>query len=157
MMNNIRTGIRGAQNLPGDAANAIELQQWNIRRKYAVGFRLAFAVGVNSFPQIKFPGMARMMLGFTLFDDSANPGNLATINLNNENIITDTSWTEYTKVNQFNNALGQVTGSSYKDEYYPYPRALSGNDGVLVTYKTLVTGNLNITFYYKSVLDLTVV
>jgi len=147
-------GQDSPQNLPGNFDSAEALQGFNRKRKYSIGFTLPTSVGPNTFDQVSFPGSARLLLGFKLFDDTGDPLNVCTINLNNENIITNASWADFTTVNQFQNVAGLVTGSSFNGEFYVYPRGLSGNDGLIITYNARTGGNLLATFYFKTASDL---
>ncbi len=153
MRRRVRIGKDSPQNLPGNFESSEALQKFNRARKYSIGFQFDTVVGLNKFPQVSFPGSARLHLGFTMFDDTGNPLNVCTINLNNENIITDASWADYTKINQFRSTDGEVTGSSFNGEYYVYPRALSGDDGVKIQYTAVTGGHFLITFYFKTDLD----
>lgn len=140
--------IIGSPELPGNAMDMRAVQEWTIRRKYSKGYNFTTVTPSNTFQNIGFPGTARKLLGFSVFDTSKDPLNLITININNEDIVTDISWVELCKVNQFVNAAGQVSGTSFKDEYYRYERLLSGKDSVKITYKANTAGQLFVTFHF---------
>lgn len=147
----IRTRRESPQNLPGNFESTEAMQAFNRKRKYSIGFTFpTSATALNEFNNVSFPGTARMLLGFKLFDNTGDPTNVITINLNNENIVTSDSWANYTTVNQLRTVAGQVTGSSFNGEFYVYPRGLSGNDGIKITYKANTAGILLATFYFKT-------
>lgn len=138
--NNLRQQPDITTSVPGDFETAELMKLFNNKRKYSRGYRLPIAVGSQTFENMQFPGMARLMLGFTLFDTTGDANNLITININQEDIVSNVSWSEYTKTNVVRAVPGEVTGSSYNGEYYIYPRPLSGNDAIKITY-TALTGN----------------
>jgi hypothetical protein len=154
MLTNLRKPlIEAVPELPGGFDSANSLQRFNVNRKYCIGFQFTVQVKDQTFQNIQFPGTARMFLGFTMFDTSRDPANSFSLNLNNEDIVTSSSWAEFTKVNQFP-ANTLVSGTSYKEEYYPYPRALSGNDKVKIQYTGKTGGTLFVNFYFKDVLTI---
>jgi hypothetical protein len=154
MRPNLRKPFAGHTNTPGDFASMEALHEWNIKRKYAVGFDFDTKVGTQTFPGISFPGTARMMLGFVVFDDTGDPKNKFTLTINNEQIVTNASWGDYSKMRGLSTTVTDVGGSNYKDEYFVYPRALSGNDGVVLQYDVASAGHFWILFFYKSIVDI---
>lgn len=136
-------------------ADMQKLQEWNTKRKYVKSFKFTTVAGTNTFQAIQFPGMARFLLGWTVWDDSNDVQNTFTLNLNNEDVITDTSWAEFCKILfSDTNTLALVIGSSFKDEYFSYPRALNGNDSVKITYTAVTGGHIAFNFYFKNNLDI---
>jgi len=148
-----RPRIRTYSTNPGGFQDDGALKQFNIDQKYSIGFNFATVSGANNFPGIKFPGTAKMLLGFKTFDTSGDASNVLTLNINNDDLVTDDSWANYSTVQSLQTVAGRVTGSSFNGEYYKYPRALSGNDGVKLSYNAATTGRFFITFYYRTSFD----
>ncbi len=132
------------------------LQKWMSRRKYVAAFNFTtVTTTINTFQNLRFPGSARFLLGWTVWDDSLDIRNIFTINLNEENIVTDASWAEYCKVrfSGVGGAAANVLGTSFNGEYYPFPRALNGNDAVKISYTANTAGHIAFTFYFVNNLD----
>lgn len=130
-------GFNPDNDFPGSKgyAGTVEQIQGMIRRQKKVqGFLLAVAAGNNTFP-ITLNSKGRVFLGIKLAFGAA-VGDLFTLTINNEKVISNG-----TVVNFINTSL-------CGDEYYSFPRPLSGSDSIRLDYIAAGGITLGINFYF---------
>lgn len=126
---------------PGDMMGLTvdQVQQYIKRQKKAKGFSQLLTLGDNNTVDVKLPGSARVMLGFSL-DGILGAGVVlngqVTLQINNEIMI------ENVPVKFFSAAFTD-------EEYYFFPRPLSGNDDIKLFVKGVTAVyTIESIFYY---------
>ena len=119
-----------------------QIQQYIQKQKKSQGYNVTVSTGSNtSLSNVELPGTARVMLGFAftfteLTDPAAEITGRMTMKLNNEIMIDETLITMF--------------GAGFTDEeYYFFPRPLSGNDKLEIQIDGVITAySLNGNFVY---------
>lgn len=138
--------------IPGAALgikNMNQVHEFNgevLRRK---GFFTRTVVGNNSI-NIQLSGQAKLLCGILVFDDSGDPQNTLTLNINNDIRIEQVSNSSLTRI-FVNGTPGPASFGvgPYCNEYFPVNALLNGNnDSITVDYNAVTGANVFITFYY---------
>jgi len=130
----------GIQSGKGDVAAKIDAVRAFIKQqKRAKGFLFGISIGSGNKLNIDLSGSARMLLGWAiLFDTDAAPGDIPlniTLKVNNEEIVEEVNPLFFSP-------------DFMDDEYYFFPRPLSGTDSITMLAEGVADINMKIVFYY---------
>lgn len=130
----------GVQTAGGDVAARIESVRAFIKKQKRVkGFVFGITSGTGNKLNIKLSGAARLLLGWSiLFDADADPGDIplsVTLKVNNEEIVEDVNPLFFSP-------------DFMDDEYYFFPRPLSGQDSIIMLSEGVADINMKLAFYY---------
>lgn len=129
-------GFQFAGQFPGNQYGGTIEQIRNLiqHQKKSKGFSLQSVVGTQTF-NLVLSGDARLLLGYTFL--GATAGDFCRIKINNE-IINDNVPVQ--GLTLLNNAM--------QNEYYEFPRPLSGQDEIVVEYTSTVASLRQFSMYY---------
>lgn len=136
--------LRIGRNMPGNFESVELMQSFNnkeIRRK---GITFTTVVGGNTIP-VQLPGLAKLLVGIIIFDDSGNPGNLYSLTVNGDKKIDAVSLYSLSRAVV---AGGVVAGIFSNKEYFPVMCPLSGNDTIEYECNAALGGTAYTTFFY---------
>lgn len=124
------------QNFPGTnyGGSIQQVKELIQRQKRSKGFSLPIAVGGNSF-QVTLSGNSRMLLGFSFL--TCTPGDTVKLKINQEIICDNTPV-----------SCLSLQGKSQQDEYFLFPRPLSGQDEIIIDYNGVGAITNQLIFYY---------
>ena len=138
---------RGAPTQPNedipnmDKATMQEQQAYNRRQLYEKGFTVNAIANQTVEQPLQLGGSPRKFWGIIIFVPTANVNDddVISLSVNEEIIIDKVNWKTYSPAS---------SGNTFKPgEYYTLKRALSGNDSVLFTIKSINTHPVYITTY----------
>ena len=134
------TGLVDTPQMPGmDVQERIEkVRQFIINQKRAIGFETQIASGTGNIQDIKLAGTARMLLGFSFKFFSDLPDEVptqASLIVNNDNVLTNVYPPSFDP-------------DFMDDEFYWFPRPLSGTDQIKLTLTGQADNTLFSTWFY---------
>jgi len=113
-----------------------QIREFIKNQKRCRGFTFELAIGAANELQINLSGTAKMLLGFAILTDPDFPRTVKMrLNINNEIVI------EETTIDFFSNEFTD-------DEYYWFPRPLSGTDSITMNANADIAQNIFIAVYY---------
>lgn len=129
-------GFNPSNQFPGSqfGANIDQIRALINRGKCSKGFIIPVLVGTQEF-SLKLPSDARILLGFCIGIFTA--GETFSLQVNQEKIVDGAPVSCFTNLNRV-----------LVDEYYVYPRPLSGQDEILFTYTAVGAKDQQLIFYY---------
>lgn len=134
--------------VPGSAVGIDSMEDvWQFNRKQVrrKGFNFSIGLGANDIP-ITLSGTAKMLLGIAVYDETANPGNIYQLTVNNDTRVETTSSLHLSRI--FGIVATTFARCLTDQEYYPIYCPLNGNDSIALSISGATAGRQFVEFYY---------